>query len=64
MTPETLAKILGISAKTLRAWLRENYNHPKNDPWELTHDAVLAACGHFGFPGARPPGSRLEALGR
>jgi phage antirepressor YoqD-like protein len=35
-----IAKALGISEKTLRAWLRKNPEliHAPNEPWELTPD--------------------------
>lgn len=39
MTPDLLADELGISPKTLRAWLRNEYPRPiehKNTSWLLT----------------------------
>jgi hypothetical protein len=43
MTPYELACELGISPKTLRAWLRRTYgkNHVKNSRWFI--DDVVAA---------------------
>lgn len=51
MEPETLARELGITGKTLRSWLRRTYpRHPglKGAPWELRTDQVAAARAHFG----------------
>jgi len=49
-TPDELAKILGISPKTLRDWLRKKYTRPpsqKNERWYLTEDQVHMATLHF-----------------
>jgi hypothetical protein len=51
MTPEELAIKLGISAKSLRAWLRSRFPRPasqKGNSWSLTPQHVAAADGHFG----------------
>ncbi len=51
MTPNELATELGISPKTLRAWLRET--HPRTAEerygrWELSEEQVRAARTHWG----------------
>ena len=51
MTPDELAAGLGVSGKTIRAWLRENYRRPKNDShtkWTLDERQIVAARGRFG----------------
>src|SRR5438045_9760913 len=51
MTPEQLAKRLGISAKRLRAWLRSQFARPtaqKGSSWSLMPQHVAAASEHFG----------------
>jgi len=68
MTPEQLAAELGISAKTLRAWLRRNYPRPAAEKWSdwtlsPTHIAAARAwraSGHQPRPrvaDSRPPGT-------
>ncbi len=50
VTPNELAKKLGISPRTLRQWLRENYTRPlsqKNERWYLTEVQIEAATSHF-----------------
>tara|TARA_B100000700_G_C15037968_1_gene853749 strand:+ start:2589 stop:3032 length:444 start_codon:yes stop_codon:yes gene_type:complete len=50
VTPNELAKKLGISPRTLRQWLRENYTRPlsqKNERWYLTDIQIEAATNHF-----------------
>ena len=50
MTPGELAIELGISPKTLRAWLRETFPRPasqKNTSWLLTPEIVRAARARF-----------------
>lgn len=51
MTPNRLAAELGISPKSLRAWLRRTYPRPesqKHSEWYLTPDVVAAVRAHFG----------------
>ena len=48
VTPRDIANALGISDKTLRAWLRKNPElvHAHNDRWEMTPaeaDKIYAA---------------------
>jgi len=46
MTPEQLAAELGISGKTLRAWLRANFPRPaaqKGSDWSLSPEHIAAA---------------------
>ena len=46
MSPDELAAELGISPKTLRAWLRRNFPRPvdeKNSSWHLTAEHIAAA---------------------
>ena len=46
MTPEQLARELGVSAKTLRAWLRRNFPRPaaqKHSDWNLALEHIAAA---------------------
>lgn len=50
MTPDELARDLGIDAKALRQWLRVNY--PRRDDewhtrWHLTPEMIQAARAHF-----------------
>lgn len=50
MTPDELARELGISGKHLRAWLREQYprtEEMKNKPWNLTAAHESAARRRF-----------------
>jgi hypothetical protein len=60
--PNDLATQLGVSAKSLRAWLRRTYPRSSIDHstrWNLTETQVAAASAHFG--GSRrsaPPPSR------
>lgn len=62
MTPGELADELGVSAKTLRAWLRAAW--PRATPggsWDLTDEQVTAARRPWpvgGEPGAAPPTSQ------
>jgi MerR HTH family regulatory protein len=74
MSPNELARELGISPKTLRAWLRERYPHPaqlKGSAWQLTANQVEAARARFTDEAAprrgrttrlteRPKGKRTE----
>jgi hypothetical protein len=56
MSPDELAHELGISPKTLRAWLRERYPRPahiKNTPWQLTAAQIESARARF-TEGAAP----------
>ena len=51
MTPNQLADELGISAKTLRAWLRRNWPRSvaeRGTEWELTIDQIRAARDRWG----------------
>jgi hypothetical protein len=51
MTPDELADEVGVSGKTLRAWLRENYprtDHEYHTRWVLTETQVAAARERFG----------------
>jgi hypothetical protein len=48
--PQELARQLGVSAKSLRSWLRDN--HPRSEAehgqrWHLTPPQVAAATSHF-----------------
>ena len=49
-TPTDLAEELGISPKSLRAWLRTNFSRPadaKGSRWVLTADQEKAARKHY-----------------
>jgi hypothetical protein len=51
MRPEDLATDLGMSGKTLRGWLREQFPRGENERgtnWYLTHAQVLMARTKFG----------------
>jgi len=50
MTPQALADELGISASTVRAWLRATYPRPPGErgPWRLTPEHVDAARARWG----------------
>jgi hypothetical protein len=51
MTAEELARSLGISPKTLRAWLRRTGMRSRAEagqPWVLDQQQVSAATAHFG----------------
>lgn len=53
MTPEDLARELGISPKALRQWLRDTYprsDAQQNQPWILTEEQVAAARERFAAP--------------
>jgi hypothetical protein len=61
MRPNDLAARLGISPKTLRAWLRRTYpraDAAHNTGWSLTPDQVQAATTYFG--GGRMPSSTIN----
>jgi penicillin-binding protein 1A len=49
MTPQELARELGISPATLRSWLRRRYPRPGGERgrWYLTDEQVAAARGHW-----------------
>ena len=50
MEPDQLASQLGVSGKTIRAWLRKNFPRPpvdKGQPWSLTEEQVVAVRNHF-----------------
>ena len=50
MTAEALAQQLGISGKTLRAWLRKTYpEHRRYGRWILDKYQVAEATLHFGL---------------
>lgn len=54
--PEDLAREIGVSGKTLRAWLREEFPRPRSQfhkPWYLEVRQAEAARRHFSGPGAR-----------
>lgn len=56
--PEALARDIGISAKALRGWLREEFPRTPAEHgqlWSLTHEQVIAAQTHFGGELHRPP---------
>ncbi len=56
MRPEELAEELGISGKTLRGWLREQYPRPaieRHSWWTLTSAQVAAARKRFATPWVR-----------
>jgi predicted site-specific integrase-resolvase len=51
VTPEDLALQLGVSAKTIRAWLRTVYKRPaeeKNAPWYLNAEQAVAVVRKYG----------------
>ncbi|HKO21095.1 MAG TPA: MerR family transcriptional regulator [Candidatus Eisenbacteria bacterium] len=51
MKPEELARELGVSGKTLRQWLREEFPRPKGERgkhWDLADEQVAAARRRFG----------------
>ena len=55
-TPKELAKALGVSDKTLRAWLRKTYPRhsvQKGDWWYLTEDQIRAAKIKFKYSKGR-----------
>ena len=75
--PEELAAELGISGKTLRAWLRERFPRGASERgtnWYLTHAQVSIARTRFGptlgrvrahsSPPSRPPKTELSRGGR
>ena len=50
ITPTNLAEELGINPKSLRAWLRINFERPieaKNTRWYLSDKEIKAAKQHF-----------------
>ncbi|MGH7724241.1 MAG: hypothetical protein ACREOU_02305 [Candidatus Eiseniibacteriota bacterium] len=50
MRPDDLAKELGISGKTIRAWLRESFPRDEGDqhqPWHLTASQAKAVRERF-----------------
>jgi len=52
-TPDELAEELGVSGKTVRAWLRETYPRPDREVhqrWSLTDAQVEAVRVRFGTP--------------
>lgn len=62
MTPEQLAAELGISGKTLRAWLRRNFPRPEAQKWSnwtLSPEHIAAARAWRA--GSRRPSSRTAA---
>lgn len=51
--PNELAETLDISPKSLRAWLRSNFERPldvKSSAWYLTKSQVKAATAHYTKP--------------
>ena len=51
MSPEALARELGIDGKTLRSWLRRTFPRllsEKGSAWDLTREQVDAARARFG----------------
>src|SRR5438093_11505360 len=50
-----LAGELGVDAKRLRQWLRENFIHERNTPWELTPEQERQARERFGSPARGSP---------
>jgi hypothetical protein len=60
MTPEQLAIELGVSAKTMRAWLRLNFPRPaaqKGSNWELAPEQVMAVREWCGSRDCMRPGA-------
>src|SRR3954454_25179554 len=60
MTPEQLAAELGISGKTLRAWLRRNFPRPPGEKWSswtLSPEHIAAA--HAWRAGSRRPSPQM-----
>ena len=50
MKPKELAKMLEISDKTLRGWLRVNFTRPISDKgkeWDLNDQEIIAAIEWF-----------------
>lgn len=45
-----LARDLGVDPKRLRQWLRDNFAHEHNAPWDLTPDQEGLASLRFGKP--------------
>lgn len=43
-----LARELGVDPKRLRQWLRDNFTHEHNAPWDLTPDQEALARDRFG----------------
>jgi hypothetical protein len=69
VTPEQLAAELGVSAKTLRAWLRGTFPRPaaqKGSNWTLAQqhvDAARAWRAGSRRPSPHTPGSRVPSAG-
>jgi hypothetical protein len=69
MTPSELAQELGISPKTLRAWLRETYSrrpHERYERWLLSEEQIRAARERWGGPrtAIRSPSPATRAAAR
>jgi hypothetical protein len=69
MTPSELARELGISPKTLRAWLRETYSrkpHERYERWRLTEEQIRAARERWQGPrtASRSPSPDTRATAR
>jgi hypothetical protein len=65
MTPDVLANELGISAKTLRSWLRRQQPRSpvaKHQRWELDAATTEAARAHFKSAGPAPV-TRTDTIG-
>jgi hypothetical protein len=64
--PEQLAQELGISARTLRGWLREEWPRPVTDRgarWSMLHEQVAAARRQFQPGKSRGVSSRAQQRG-
>jgi hypothetical protein len=50
VTAERIARLIGVSGKSLRKFLRNNFPRPeaqKGDPWYLTPEMIIAATRHY-----------------
>ena len=66
MRPRQLAKELGIDAKSLRSWLRDEYPRSPLEigcPWVLSPNVVTCARRHFSSPRHQTP-ELDEGMGR
>ncbi len=47
-TPKDLSAELGVTAKSIREWLRaEGHTFPENKPWQLSEDQSRQVRKHF-----------------
>ena len=53
MTPAEFEREYGISAKTLRAYLRKRWPHTRYDRWYLSDEQIEDVCAHFNISAPR-----------